>query len=302
MIDTTSTSRGLTIETPAKINLSLRVLGRRPDGFHDLESVVAAVSLFDTLSIEPAPRLELTCDALDVPADDSNLVMRAARALAAHCGVREGASLGLTKRIPAGRGFGGGSSDAAAALSGLNTLWRCGLGPKDLAAVGAKVGSDVPLFFGAAVAVVRGRGELIEPVHGLHAAWHVALVWPDFGLPTSEVYAAYDRLPPADGLRPAATEILARFGAAPAVARDALVNDLEPAADVVRAGRLDVRAVLEGAGAAAVGMTGSGSAYFALAADLAEAERLVRAAQTAGADGVVARLLVPGPAPKEDTP
>jgi len=281
----------LKVEAPAKVNLTLRVQGVRPDGYHDLESVVAAVALCDTILVEPADELRLTCRGADVPAGEDNLVMVAARALARECGVRAEARIVLEKRIPAGRGFGGGSSDAAAALAGLNALWHTDLGRGDLARLGATVGSDVPLFFGSPISVMRGRGERIEPVAG-RPPWRLVLAWPDFGLPTPDVYAAYDRMggrpagPRRGGNaadRPAATEILTRFGAAAREAREFLVNDLEPAAQAVRGGRMDVRAILEAAGASAVGMTGSGSAYFALADSQAEARRIAEAARAAGA-------------------
>ena len=296
MPEATSLTGGLKVEAPAKVNLSLRVLGARDDGYHDLESVVAAVGLSDTLVLEPAEGLRLEVRGLDVPPGEDNLVMKAARALADACGVRQGARIRLEKRIPPGRGLGGGSSDAAAALTGLNTLWECGLDRESLAWIGASVGSDVSLFFAASPVVMRGRGECIEPV-AARPAWWLALAWPDFGLATVEVYAAYDRLPPAADERPAATEILAHLAGSSREARPFLVNDLEGAAAVVRNGRLDLRGVLERAGAPAVGMTGSGSAYFAAADTEAEARRLAEAARAAGAEAQVVRLLVGGGKP-----
>jgi 4-diphosphocytidyl-2-C-methyl-D-erythritol kinase len=276
------------VEAPAKVNLTIRVLGRRRDGYHELESVVAAVGLGDTLTFETAEDVHLTVRGADIPAGEDNLVMKAARALARQCGVRAGAAIGLEKRTPAGRGCGGGSSDAAAALAGLNVLWHTDLMRSDLARLGASLGSDVPLFFGPPVCIIRGRGEVIEPVLG-RPPWRLVLAWPDFGLPTPEVYAAYDRLaaePAADApevARPAATKILSHLEMSAREVRAMLVNDLEPAATAVRRGRMDVRAILEAAGAVAVGMTGSGSAYFALADTEAEAWHVAEAARAAGA-------------------
>jgi len=298
VLEITPSAEGLTVEAPAKVNLTLRVLGTRDDGYHDLESVVAAVSLFDTLLLQPAGEVSLVCRGGDVPDGEDNLVMMAARALAAECGVRRGARIELEKRIPAGRGFGGGSSDAAATLIGLNALWGCGLGREDLARLGATVGSDVPLFFALPVAVMRGRGERVEPV-AASPPWWVVLAWPDFGLSTAEVYAAYDRLGVPGGNRPAATAILPRLAGPSGGARPFLMNDLEAAADSIRGGRMDVRACLEGAGGVSVGMTGSGSAYFALADTGAEARRLAQAARAAGTHVHVARLLVDGQEQRE---
>jgi 4-diphosphocytidyl-2-C-methyl-D-erythritol kinase len=287
MLRVTPGSVGLTVDAPAKVNLTLRVVGVRPDGYHDLESVVAAVGLFDRLRFEPADRLELSCDAHGVPSGDDNLVMKAARLLGDAAGLCSGARIYLEKHIPAGRGLGGGSSDAAAALVGLAALWQCGQGPGELACLGARLGSDVPFFFGSPVSVVRGRGERIEPVDA-QVRWWLALAWPDYGNPTAQVYAAYDRLPPPDGGRPGATEILKCLEGAAGRAAAFLVNDLEPAARALRPDGPDVRAILERAGAAAVGMTGSGSACFGLAETEAEARRLADAARAAGLEAAAA--------------
>ena len=287
MLRLTSSRVGLAVEAPAKVNLTLRVVGVRPDGYHDLESVVAAVGLLDRLRFEPADDLDLVCGDAAVPPGDDNLVMKAARLLRESCGTRQGARVYLEKHIPSGRGFAGGSSDAAAALAGLNALWQCGRTPAELAALGARLGSDVPLFFSSPVAVMRGRGERIEPVEA-QPPWWLALAWPGYGNPTADVYAAYDRLPPPDARRPGATEILKRLEGPARRAAAFLVNDLEPAARTLRPGAPGVRALLERAGAAAVGMTGSGSAYFALVDTEAEARSLADAVRTAGAHAVAA--------------
>ncbi len=293
MLDITSVCRGCRVQAPAKVNLTLRVLGVRADGYHGLESVVAGVGLFDTLEVEPDDRLTLTCDGLAVPDGDDNLVLSAARTLQEACGATAGARMHLVKRIPPGRGFGGGSSDAAAALAALNEMWGCGLEAAALSGLGARVGSDVPLFFGTGVAVMRGRGEEIEPVPA-RCGWYLVLAWPEEVLSTAEVYAAYDRLPTGDPHRVPATAILDRLDGPANAAAPFLVNDLEAAADNVKRNRLDLRTRLHEAGADAVGMTGSGSAYFAVADTEAEARQWADAARAAGADTHVARLLVDG--------
>lgn len=302
MLQVTSLRHGWRVQTPAKVNLTLRVLGVRPDGYHALESVVAGVSLFDTLDVEADDRLALTCDGHAVPEGEGNLVLTAARTLQEACGVTAGARMHLVKRIPPGRGFGGGSSDAAAALAALDRLWGCGLEAEGLADLGARVGSDVPLFFGPGLAVMRGRGEDVEPVEG-RCPWHLALAWPEEALATAEVYAAYDRLVAGkvpEG--PSATAILDRMNGPARAAAPFLVNDLEAAADNVRSSRLDLRACLQEAGADAVAMTGSGSAYFAVADTEGEARQWADAARAAGAETHVARLLVDGNEQQEKTP
>jgi len=289
MLRVTSSTDGVAVDAPAKVNLTLRVAGTRPDGYHDLESVVAAAGLFDRLRFEPADDLQFTCDDPAVPSGDDNLVLKAARLLREFCGVSRGARINLRKRIPAGRGFGGGSSDAAACLAGLNALWQCGRTVAELAGLGVRLGSDVPLFFSSPVAVMRGRGERVEPVSA-RPKWHAALVWPAFGNPTADVYAAYDRRPPSADGRPGATDILKCMGGPAREAASFLVNDLEPAARSLRPEGLSVRTLLERAGAAAVGMTGSGSAYFALTDTEIEARRLVDAARAGGAEAVAAAV------------
>jgi 4-diphosphocytidyl-2-C-methyl-D-erythritol kinase len=252
--------------------------------------VVGAVGLFDSLTFQPADDLALECRGIPVADGAENLVLRAARLLRRKHGVGGGAWIGLEKRIPPGRGFGGGSADAAGALAGLSAMWGLGVGPEDLAAVGAEIGSDVPLFFSTPVAILRGRGERIEPTDA-RPAWWVALAWPEYGLSTKEVYAAYDALDDRPEEGPGATGILSRLGGRVGGLGPYLVNDLEAAARSIRLNSIDLRHVLEAAGADAVGMTGSGSAYFALADSAEEARRWRDAARAAGAEAKVVQLL-----------
>jgi 4-diphosphocytidyl-2-C-methyl-D-erythritol kinase len=282
-----------TVDAPAKVNLTLRVLGRRPDGFHDLESVVAATTLVDRLTLAPADTLTLACDSANVPSGEDNLVLKAARLLRESCGATGGARLTLTKAIPAGRGFGGGSSDAAATLAGLNALWQLNLSREELARLGSKIGSDVPLFLGPPLLVMRGRGEHLSPASA-QPQWWLVLAWPEYGQPTADVYAAYDRLPQEDGGRPAATEILDHMDRPAAEVARFLVNDLEAPARSLRRKGPDVRMLLEKAGGRAVGMTGSGSAYFALADTEAQASLLANAVRAGSAEAVVAGMLSTG--------
>jgi len=290
MLETAPSEGGVTVQAPAKVNLTLRVLGRRPDGYHDLESVVAAVTLFDVLEFSASDDLHLACEGIPVSAGEDNLVLRAARLLQDESGTRAGARVRLQKRIPPGRGFGGGSADAAATLVALDALWGLGLAREDLVRLGARVGSDVPFFFGSPVAILRGRGERLKAV-GARAPWWLALAWPDYGLATAEVYAALDRLAESVNGRPEATAILDALEGPASGAAALLVNDLEGAARRVRADGMDLRAVFRQSGAEAVGMTGSGSAYFALADTEGQARRYRDAARAAGAEATVVRPL-----------
>ena len=182
---------------PAKINLLLIITGVRPDGFHDLVSLVAPVSLGDTLRVEPAPGAvsdTLRCDAPGVPTDGSNLVMKAVAAFRARVPSAPYVACFLEKRVPHGAGLGGGSSDAAAALGLMNALCGHPLSPKELATLGASIGSDVPLFLAGAPVIMRGRGERVEVLKPAEAAAlsgrRVLLFKPAFGVSTVEAYKA----------------------------------------------------------------------------------------------------------------
>jgi 4-diphosphocytidyl-2-C-methyl-D-erythritol kinase len=134
----------LTLSAPAKINLSLEVLGKRNDGYHEVRMLMVGLSLSDTLGFKAAKELRLSCDLPGLDCGESNLVLRAARALQKATGCAEGAHISLKKRIPLGGGLAGGSTDAAATLKGLNSLWGCGLNTEALSKLGATLGSDIP--------------------------------------------------------------------------------------------------------------------------------------------------------------
>jgi 4-diphosphocytidyl-2-C-methyl-D-erythritol kinase len=179
---------------PAKVNLSLRVLGRRADGFHELDSLMARVSVFDALEIERASSggLEFSCDAPDVPADDSNLVVRAARLFCTATGAAPDLRIHLEKTIPHGGGLGGGSSDAASTLVALNAIFGLGLSKDVLAGMGAQIGSDVPFFIYETDARIGGRGEVVTPVPPV-GKLPLLLVKPPFGVPTPWAYQHWSR-------------------------------------------------------------------------------------------------------------
>ncbi|HEX8853657.1 MAG TPA: 4-(cytidine 5'-diphospho)-2-C-methyl-D-erythritol kinase, partial [Pyrinomonadaceae bacterium] len=175
----------------AKINLSLRVLGRREDGYHEIRTLFQTITLHDTLEFEPldAPQLEFTCDAHDIPTDESNLVLRAALALREHFGVTHGARIRLDKRIPAQGGLGGGSSDAAVALVGLAHLWRLQTNGAELASIGARLGADVPFFLRGGTALGTGLGTEIAPLDDV-AQRALVVVAPGVGVSTAKAYKA----------------------------------------------------------------------------------------------------------------
>ena len=180
----------ITVFAPAKVNVILRILDHRPDGFHNLWSVMQAVALDDEVQIRlRADRqdIQLRCDATDLAADQSNLVYRAAAAVLARAQQSVGLDIELRKRIPMGAGLGGGSSDAAATIIGLNCLLQLKWSPAQMAEVGQSLGSDVPFFLFSPTACVTGRGETVRPVVIEGARW-VVIVNPGFGIDTKWAY------------------------------------------------------------------------------------------------------------------
>jgi 4-diphosphocytidyl-2-C-methyl-D-erythritol kinase len=176
-------------KTPAKVNLGLHILGKREDGFHELETLFQMVNWCDEIKIEYLLRgLELICNQPDIPIDEGNLVIKAAHILQTRYPERcKGARIHLNKNIPHGAGLGGGSGNAAGVLLGLNFLWGLKLKREDLISVASELGSDVPFFLFSPCAIGRGRGEILEPVKS-SIRFYVLMVYPDFAVPTAPVY------------------------------------------------------------------------------------------------------------------
>src|SRR5213592_1609756 len=173
----------------AKVNLLLRVLRRREAGFHEIETLIAPISLHDSLVIEPADRLEFYCDQPDLAGDD-NLVLCAAQVFFAETNREPKVRLTLRKKIPHGAGLGGGSSDAAAALRGLNRFFDVGLSRERLSILAAQLGSDISFFLNETAAICRGRGEIVTPA-ALPEPLSLLLLKPEFGVPSSWAYSRW---------------------------------------------------------------------------------------------------------------
>lgn len=208
MFDGISIEAGWSIEagratalSPAKINWTLRVIGKRPDGFHEIQSLVSLVTLYDQLAFVDTAEsgFVVECQVAGVPTDASNLITRAAGLLAARAGRRLSGRCVLTKRIPMGGGLGGGSSNAATALVALNRLWSLNWPKARLAELAAELGSDVTLFLENGSAVIGGRGEAVEPVE---LGWHgwIVLMMPGLHVSTPAVYRAWQM--PVGGVGP----------------------------------------------------------------------------------------------------
>ncbi len=175
---------------PAKLNLMLHVVGRRPDGYHELQTVFQLIDLMDAIdiSVREDGMISRPSGPAGVP-EDQDLVVRAARALKAATGSRLGANISVTKRIPLGGGLGGGSSDAATTLVGLNQMWRTGLTSAQLAAIGASLGADVPVFVAGRSAWAEGIGEILTPVQLGKDSWYL-VIFPGVLVPTASVFQA----------------------------------------------------------------------------------------------------------------
>ncbi len=180
--------------SPAKINLFLNVSGKRKDGFHELRTLYERVSLCDDVSLSPLRSgIRILTDRPDLPMGPKNLAYRAAQLLKVKFGIQKGIVIRIQKRIPVQAGLGGGSSNAATVLLGLNKLWKLGLSKKELCKLGAEIGSDVPFFvLETPFAVGHGRGEILKPIRIKGTKlWHV-IVKPPFGISTKQAYQAFD--------------------------------------------------------------------------------------------------------------
>lgn len=263
---------------PAKVNLTLAVLGRRPDGYHELESWVVKLAWSDRLSVTVgSPSLTIDGPAADVPMDHNNLALRAARLFADATGRSADVAIHLRKEIHVGGGLGGGSSDAAAVLSALNELWDLNWRIEQLTPLAATIGSDVPLFLQEGPAVIRGRGEIVQGLHDCWGGW-LAIVIPPYSVQTAEVYQQWSTLSGA-GTRSStpAQPWRSNHGDARGLLRE-LFNDLEQAAFHVEPRLRKLHAALDGLGGRPVRMTGSGSCLFTLFDDEGDARAWSEAA------------------------
>lgn len=266
-----SIAEGVEVLAPAKLNLYLEILNRRPDGFHELESLMVAVDWFDELTVvdEPSGTIALECDDPSLPTDGRNLVVKAAELLKSTSGVAAGARIRLKKRIPAQAGLGGGSSDAAATLLALDRLWGLGLPLERLSELAGRLGSDVAFFLHAPAAVCRGRGEIVENLP-LVSPQHFVLVVPPVEVSTVDVYR---RLKPPENPREIGPVLDAWTRGEPSELGASLFNRLQPVAESLRPELAKARDALATLDPPLCGslMSGSGSAYFGLCRDRAAA-------------------------------
>ena len=273
-------ARRLALRTSAKVNLTLEVLGKRSDGYHEIATVMQAVDLSDRLKIEAADDISLVSTDPALPTDERNLIIRAARLLREAAGVQIGARIWLDKQIPVAAGLGGGSSDAAATLWALNRVWGLRWARERLAEVAVGLGMDVPFFLGRGRALATGRGERLSPLPAA-GGFALVLVNPNFPLATAE---AYGRVPAGWRAEPSGTARMVealktrsarRVAAALTNTLETLVTPAVPAID-------RMKAALMAAGALGAAMSGSGPTVFGVARSPDHARSIRRRVNRAG--------------------
>jgi 4-diphosphocytidyl-2-C-methyl-D-erythritol kinase len=258
------------LSAAAKVNLTLEVLGKRPDGYHEIATVMQTVELTDRLTLEDADTFELNASA-GVPTDGTNLALRAAFALRETAGITRGVRISLDKRIPVAAGLGGGSADAAAVLLGLNRLWGLRWPRARLEAISVTLGMDVPFFLRGGGALGTGRGEQLEPVDVGGSA--LVLVNPRFGSSTAEVYGRVTPEMYSDGKR--ALDLIEALRSRRAVRIAAsLYNGLEAAVAPIHPEIGRMKAALLAAGALGAVMSGSGPTVFGVARSFEHARQI----------------------------
>jgi 4-diphosphocytidyl-2-C-methyl-D-erythritol kinase len=303
------------ILAPAKINLYLRIVGRRADGYHLLDSLMVPVSLYDEILIETervteteiesgeqrtesgerragseGAKINVICDDPTVPGDETNLAYKAAALLCKEAGVQAKITIDLRKHIPSGAGLGGGSSDAAAVLKAVNTLLSLGFTEPQLCTFAVRLGADVPFFIPCRPALVGGIGEVLTPIPPLPSRWLV-LVVPSFGVSTAWAYRRFDELP----LLESSSGSRIRFVPGQWPSSELLVNDLEwavlPEYPIIQ----QIKEALLAYGAGGALMSGSGSSVFGVFQHHAEAERAIVALRDKGKTFLVEPLAEPSP-------
>ncbi len=260
----------MTEKAYAKINLSLNITGKLPDGYHSLETVMQTVTLHDDVTVRESERISVSCGGLS---GENNLAYKAAKAFFAHTGIAGGAEIHITKRIPVCGGFGGGSADAAAVLRALDTLYGTSLGYEKLCAVALTLGADVPFLIRGGTALCTGKGEIMTPVE-CRAPLYYCLCAPHEGVSTAEMFARADGAG-IYGPRGGAMAEALRTGDVNAVAY-LLHNDFTDICASFCPSTVMLRAALLGCGALASSLTGSGSGCFGVFADFSCAENAAR--------------------------
>lgn len=263
----------------AKINIGLYVVERRPDGFHNIETVFHRIAVADTLRIEPAPSIRVTSSSPDAPSDQTNICHKAAVLLQKHLGITAGAHMHIEKNVPVGAGLGGGSADAACVLRRLPALWGATVPEDALRTMALMLGSDVPYFLSAGSAVAAGRGEQLE-YFGLDVPFAILLCNPGIHVATGW---AYGQIKPGHENKPSDLAALVRDGMRdPSALREHLRNDFEAVVFTAHPAVREVKDAMLRSGAVFAMMSGSGSTVYGLFTDIPAAERCAAPLAAAG--------------------
>ncbi|MBN2210235.1 MAG: 4-(cytidine 5'-diphospho)-2-C-methyl-D-erythritol kinase [Sedimentisphaerales bacterium] len=293
-------SLGVVLQPLAKLNLSLVIRYKRPDGFHELHSVMATLSLMDDLELHFSDKagIHLTCWGLNSPSGPENIVWRAAQLFYDYTQIDPAIAMTLTKRIPAGTGLGGASSDAAACLMGLNQLCHTGLKSNQLDELAAQLGSDVSFFLHGPIALCTGRGEIVQPLK-LTCTRHILLILPGIHVSTAEIYAQHCCNP--DEVEQAMMRVEQCLDAGDLDALlDEGVNTLTPTTMQYVPALDELRRQIESKGIGPVCMSGSGSALFVSSNNLAQLQQWRSLLLENGlAEVHIVRLGVSGPSFRE---
>ena len=265
----------ISLTSCAKVNLGLRVLRKRTDGFHEIATILQAIDLCDDIVINdrPGPDIEIRCDHPEVPSGSRNLAHRAARLLQEEISGARGCRIVIRKRIPPAAGLGGGSSNAAALLVGLNRLWKLSLSDTHLARMAARLGSDVPFFLRGGTALARGRGEILTPLK-MGADFHLVVVKPDLSISTAWAYGQL-KIPLTLNSKFVKLNSLKEIDTLDQVL-PLLDNDLEKAVGATYALIAEIKSDLVSKGAIAAAMSGSGSAVYGIVSSRGAARQLAQ--------------------------
>ncbi len=280
----------------AKINLGLRVLERRTDGYHAIETVFHRIDMHDRLHFEPSASILVSSDSKDAPGGESNICFKAAEQVRTRLGVKDGVRIVIQKNIPVGAGLGGGSSDAATVLKELPGFWGRALPEPDLAELALALGSDVPFFLRTRSALATGRGEILQEFE-LPVPYFILVCYPGVHISTAW---AYQQVRP--GLQRASRslrDIVLEGMSSPSILRRELLNDFEPAVFATFPLVARVKQALLHAGAVYASLSGSGSSVYGLFSDAASAEAAAKDSELTGSIVSLTPPQSPGPSTKE---
>ncbi len=275
----------INLKAPAKINLFLEILGKRDDGYHEIETIMQEIDLADNLQFEEIQEgVKLECNNKNIPINQDNLVCKAANLILKECGIRKGVLINLEKNIPVGAGLGGGSSDAAATLKALNSLWKVGLNDGELMEFAAKLGSDIPFFINGKTSLCRGRGEVISPVEvGIRMDY--LILFPRVHISTETIYKnlKIDLTKKRKDVSFFSNAL--KYSEVAGIGK-LLCNRLEGVVVATYPDLLHIKSALEHFDFCGLSISGSGSAFFGLCNDRHQAEAIKSKVELSGTRNV----------------